>query len=151
MNLKALVGSGDRIGKLILPFVVIGLILNIMFPAVFAVGGPSTALRVVSIIFLIGGVTVWLWSVILILTKVPKKELITSGPYSVVKHPLYTGVALFVLPWLGFLLNSWLGALIGVVMYIGVRLFAPAEEELLSKTFGADWEAYSHKVMLPWL
>ena len=29
------------------------------------------------------------------------------------KHPLYTIVALLVLPWIGFLLNTWLGALIG--------------------------------------
>ena len=48
-------------------------------------------------------------------------------------------------------LNTWLGALIGVVLYIGSRLFAPAEEESLSKTFGADWDRYSHKVMIPWL
>lgn len=35
------------------------------------------------------------------------------------KHPLYTAVALLVLPWLGFLLNTWLGALVGVVPYNG--------------------------------
>jgi protein-S-isoprenylcysteine O-methyltransferase Ste14 len=34
----------------------------------------------------------------------------------VVKHPLYTGVAFLVLPWLGFLFNSWLGAAIGVIL-----------------------------------
>jgi Isoprenylcysteine carboxyl methyltransferase (ICMT) family. len=47
---------------------------------------------------LIPGVTIWIWSVVLILTKVPRGELITSGPYALVKHPIYTGVALLVLP-----------------------------------------------------
>jgi hypothetical protein len=47
------------------------------------------------------GVTVWAWSAMLIVTKVPRKELITEGPYSLVRHPLYTGVALLVLPWAG--------------------------------------------------
>ena len=151
MKLKELVGSGDKIGLLTLPFLVIGLILNIIFLSVFNVGGPSTVLMAISIIILIPGITIWIWSVVLILTKVPKKELITNGPYSLVKHPLYTGVALLVLPWIGFLLNTWLGALIGVILYIGSRIFAPAEEAELSKTFGTTWDEYCKKVKIPWL
>jgi protein-S-isoprenylcysteine O-methyltransferase Ste14 len=151
MKLKELVGSGEKIGLLTLPFLIIGLILNIMIPSLFNVGGPSIVLKVISIIILIPGVTIWIWSVVLILTKVPKKELITYGPYSLVKHPLYTGMALFVLPWIGFLFNTWLGALIGIVVYIGSRIFSPEEEENLSKTFGTTWDEYCNKVKIPWL
>ena len=151
MKLKELVGSGDRIGLLTLPFLVVGLILNLVFPSAFSVGGPSDALRLVSIVILVPGVTIWIWSVVLILTKVPKKELITTGPYALVKHPLYTDVALLVLPWIGFLLNTWLGVLIGGVLYVGSRLFAPDEEEALSRTFGTAWDRYCDTVKMPWL
>lgn len=151
MKLKALTGSADRIGLLVLPFLVIGLILNVMRPSFFSVGGPSMALKVVSLIVLIPGVITWIWSVVLILTKVPRKELITIGPYSLVKHPLYTGVALLVLPWVAFLFNTWLGVLIGVVLYVGSRLFSHGEEAVLSKTFGADWDEYCKRVRMPWL
>jgi protein-S-isoprenylcysteine O-methyltransferase Ste14 len=151
MKLKVLVGSGDKIGLLTLPFVIIGLILNIMFPSLFNVGGPSIVLKVISIIILIPGVIIWIWSVVLILIKVPQQELITNGPYSLVKHPLYAGVALLVLPWLGFLLNTWLGVLIGIVLYIASRVFWPEEEATLSKTFGTTWDEYCHKVKIPWL
>lgn len=151
MKLKDLIGSGDRIMLLTLPFLVIGLILNIMFPSVFSVGGPSTALTLISILFLIPGVVLWLWSVALILTRVPQKKLITNGPYALLKHPLYTAVALLVLPWLGFLFNSWLGLLVGIVLYIASRMFSPAEEEGLAKTFGPAWDEYSHAVKIPWL
>lgn len=151
MNLKELVGSGEKIGLLILPFLVIGLTLNILFPSFFSVGGPPAALKVISMILLIPGVIIWAWSVVLILTKIPQKELITNGPYALVKHPLYTGVALLVLPWLGFLFNTWLGLVIGIVLYIGSRMFAPEEEKMLAKTFGAAWDEYSSKVKIPWL
>ncbi len=151
MNLKRLVGSGDRIMLFTLPFLVIGLILNILWPSLFSVGGPPVVLKVLSIIILIPGVTIWLWSVVLILVKVPRQELITGGPYALVKHPLYTGVALLVLPWVGFLLNTWLGVLIGVVLYVASRLFAPQEEKALSETFGAAWDEYRSKVKIPWL
>ncbi len=151
MKLKELVGSGDKIGLLVLPFLVVGLVLNIVFPALFTVGGPSAILQVTSIILLIPGVIVWIWSVVLILIRVPQKKLITDGPYSLVKHPLYTGVALLVLPWLGFLFNTWLGLLIGVVLYLGSRMYAPEEEKTLSKAFGATWDEYSRQVKIPWL
>ena len=151
MNLKRLVGSGDRIGMLTLPFLIVGVILNIMFPSLFSIGGPSTALMWISILMLIPGVTIWIWSVVLILIKVPQGELITTGPYSLVKHPLYTGVGLLVLPWLGFLLDTWLGVVIGVVLYAGSRLFSPEEEAALSKTFGTTWDEYCNKVRIPWL
>jgi protein-S-isoprenylcysteine O-methyltransferase Ste14 len=151
MKLKELIGSGDRIMLLTAPFLVIGLILNILFPSFFAVGGPPAALRLVSVLLLIPGLIIWLWSVALVLTKVPQHQLITNGPFSLVRHPLYTGVALLVLPWLGFLFNSWLGLLVGVVLYIGSRLYSPEEDRALAKEFGATWEAYNRKVKLPWL
>ena len=151
MNLRALVGSGDKIGLFASPFLIIGVILNILTPSIFSLGGPSGTLKTISVVILIPGVTVWIWSVVLILTKVPKQELITVGPYSLVKHPLYTGVAFLVLPWLGFLLDSWLGVLIGLVLYIASRMYSPGEEETLSKTFGAAWDAYCANVKLPWL
>lgn len=151
MKLKVLVGSGDKIGLFTSPFVITGLILNIMFPYLFSVGGPSTVLKVISIIILIPGIIIWLWSVALILIKVTRGELITNGPYSLIKHPLYVGVAFLVLPWIGFLLNSWLGVLIGIILYIGSRLFGPEEERTLSKTFGTAWNEYCNKIKIPWL
>lgn len=150
-SLKVLVGSGDRIALFTAPVLVVGLVLNIMYPSVFGVGGPPTVLRAVSVVVLAAGVAVWGWSAALILTRVPRQQLITSGPYAWVKHPLYTAVSLLVLPWLGFLFDTWLGLALGVVMYTGVRIFAPAEEAALAKVFGPTWTAYARTVRLPWL
>jgi protein-S-isoprenylcysteine O-methyltransferase Ste14 len=150
-TLKRLVGSGDRIGLLTLPILAGGIALNVAYPSLFAVGGPPATLRVLSIAVLVPGLVIWGWSVALILTKVPRGELITSGPYRLVKHPLYTGVALLVLPWAGFLLDTWLGTLVGAAVYVGSRLFAPREEAELAATFGPAWDAYLDKVRIPWL
>jgi len=151
VTLKELVGSGDTIMLATLPFIIVGVIVNFVFPSFFDVGGPSDALRAVSLVVLIPGITIWIWSVVLILTKVPRGELITSGPYALVKHPLYTSVALLVLPWIGFLLNTWLGAAIGIVLYVACRRYAPEEEARLAETFGPAWDEYCSKVTVPWL
>ena len=151
MNLKELVGSGDRIGLFVSPVVVVGVVLNLANPSAFQVGGPPAWLAVLAIGVLTVGVVIWIWSVILILANVPSGRLITSGPYAWMTHPLYTAVALLVLPWVGFLLDTWLGAVVGVALYVGSRIFAKAEEAELSRTFGETWRAYRRNVKLHWL
>ena len=151
MTIKELVGSGDRIAMFVLPVALAGIVLNVVYPAAFRVGGPPDALRIASIVILVAGVAIWLWAVILILVNVPRHRLITSGPYALVRHPIYTAVALLVLPWAAFLLNTWVGIPIGLMLYLGSRRFAPAEEAALSDAFGGAWSEYRSRVRLPWL
>lgn len=151
MNLKHLVGSGDRIALLTMPVLVIGAILNFLFPSPFSVGGPADPVRVIAIAMLVAGLILWGWSAALILINVPKGRLITSGPYALVKHPLYTAVALLVIPAIGFLLDTWLGVAVGAVLYLASRRYSPDEERELSATFGPAWDTYRASVMLPWL
>lgn len=151
LGLRELTGAGDRIAVVTVPIAVIGVVLNVAFPAAFEVGGPPDALRTLSIVVLAVGVVAWAWSVTLILTVARRGDLITTGPFRVVRHPLYTGVSLLVLPWLGFLLDTWLGAAIGLVLYLAARRFAGAEDAALAERFGPSYEAYRGSVALPWL
>ncbi len=151
LKLTDLVGSGHRILPFTAPFFVIGLALNLLFPAVFRVGGPTHGLRAVSWLMLILGITIWWWSVALILTKARRGELVTTGPYALVKHPIYTSVGLLVIPWFCFLLDTWLGVPVGIALYVGARIYAPAEEVKLSNTFGPAWTEYCDKVKIPWI
>lgn len=150
MKLKILVGSGRKIGIFTLPFLIAAVVANILFPVVFSVGGPQNTLFMTSVVILILGIIVWFWTVYLILTKIPHQELITIGPYSIVKHPLYTGVAFLVIPWIGFLYNTWLGVFIGVMVYIGSSIYSPEEEKNLLNVFGKSWENYCQAVTIKW-
>ncbi len=151
MTLSELFGSGRKIGLLTLPFALAGVLANILWPSVFSLGGPLLAVKAIAVLVTAVGVTGWAWSVALMLTKIPKKELMTTGPYRVAKHPLYTSISLLVLPWAGVLCNSWLGFLLGGIFYAGRRRYAPEEERLLEQRFGKAWEAYKSRVLLPWL
>ena len=150
MKLKVLVGAGSRVMGLALPFIVVGLAANIWRPSWFAMGLGPTGL-IIGIVLVVIGVPVWLTSVAQILVNVPKHRLITTGPFAVVLHPLYTSVALLVLPGIGFLVDTWLGPALGVILYIANRLFSPSEEVILTKVFPTEYPAYRAKVLLPWL
>ena len=69
-------------------------------------------------------------------------ELVTSGPYRFVRHPIYSGVV-----------SLWLGAALGTMNLVLLCLWPPLvyafetqagiEEQLLRAKFGAAYERYS--------
>lgn len=138
--------------KFTLPFLIVGIILNILYPSFFSLGSfQGSTLKIISALILVAGVTIWVWSVFLILINVPKKKLITEGPYLLVKHPIYISVALFILPWASIIYDSWLGIVVGIVLFIGSRKYLGEEEKKLSKRYGVKWKQYTKKVKVPWL
>ena len=151
MNIKELIGIGNKTARFIFPTIILGILINILFPAAFFIGGPPSWLLMISTIVLIIGLVNCIWSQILILINVPKHRLITSGPFSIVKHPLYTGVCLLVVPWVGFIINTWLGVVLGIILFIILRRYAPEEEKKLSNMFGNAWTEYAKRVRIPWL
>lgn len=73
-------------------------------------------------------------------------QLVTSGPFRVMRHPVYSGVLAL---WLGAALgtlNVWLMVLWPVV-FLGILAEAKAEERLLERKFG---EAYSRYRQSTW-
>lgn len=150
MKLKVLVGAGDRVMGLTLPFIIVGVAANIIRPAVFRMGSGRGGL-IAGIVLLVIGVPLWLTSVGQILVYVPRKTLITNGPFRLMLHPLYTTVALLVFPGVGLLLDTWLGFALGAVLYVSSRLVSPSEEKPLAKYFPKEYPAYRSRVLLPWL
>jgi protein-S-isoprenylcysteine O-methyltransferase Ste14 len=150
MKLKVLVGAGDRVMGFTVPFIMVGVAANILWPSVFRLGLGTTGM-VVGLILLVIGVPLWLTSVAQVLINVPKGRLITRGPFAVMRHPLYTSVALLVLPGCGFLVDTWLGLALGAILYISSRIFSRQEEKILAGIFPAEYPRYCSKVLLPWL
>ena len=79
--------------------------------------------------------------------------LISTGPYRLVRHPIYLGLSLLVLGE-AIAFGNWPAlfiALLGVVPTLAWR--ASAEEKLLSRTFGESYEVYRQrtKMIIPYL
>lgn len=150
MNIKSLIGAGDRIMGTTLPFAALGIVLNLIYPEFFAMNLGWTGIGLGSV-FLIAGIPIWFTSVVQVLIHVPRGELITTGPFAIVLHPLYTSVALLVIPGIGFVLDTWVGIAIGAVLYACSRLFAVKEERSLEEAFSTKYLEYRASVIFPWL
>jgi protein-S-isoprenylcysteine O-methyltransferase Ste14 len=73
-------------------------------------------------------------------------KLITAGPYSVVRNPIYTGMFGMLLA-TGLVISHWIGLLIAVIVFaIGTAIRVNSEEKLLREAFGEEFEAYARKV-----
>jgi protein-S-isoprenylcysteine O-methyltransferase Ste14 len=72
-------------------------------------------------------------------------ELIESGPYSLVRHPIYTGLILMAL---GTAINygQAIGFVLFVVLCIGAWLKFRQEEQLMIKHFPEDYAEYKQRV-----
>jgi protein-S-isoprenylcysteine O-methyltransferase Ste14 len=68
----------------------------------------------------------------------------TSGPYAVVRHPMYAGAILFLLG-TPLLLGSWFGLGLAPIIVLGFALRAVLEERTLSARF-PDYANYAARV-----
>jgi protein-S-isoprenylcysteine O-methyltransferase Ste14 len=150
MNIKQLAGAGDKIIGFTLPFALAGIILNILYPQWFIMNTGLTGIIIGSVLLVLG-VPFWLISVVQMLKYVPQNKLITKGPFGVVLHPIYTSVALLIIPGLTLVFDTWVGFLIGVILYSISRIFRGQEDKKLEELFTKEYDIYRSKVIIPWL
>ena len=77
-------------------------------------------------------------------------ELVTSGPYNWIRHPLYTtGIGLFLA--LGLIAANWFILLCAAIALLTIRLAViPREERALCERFGAGYEQYMSRTGAMW-
>jgi protein-S-isoprenylcysteine O-methyltransferase Ste14 len=80
------------------------------------------------------------------------QRVVSSGPYRVVRHPMYATAILF-LEGTALLLGSWVGVLLGLVMVAGIAYRAVQEEAELKEEL-EGYEEYMQEVryrMIPYV
>ena len=69
-------------------------------------------------------------------------QLIRSGPYRWVRHPIYTGIILAMLG-TAVVRDQVRGLVAVVLLYLGFKIKSKIEEHAMTGTFGAEYDAYS--------
>jgi len=73
-------------------------------------------------------------------------QLVTHGPYAIVRNPIYASMALWLVA-LALTFATPVRLAIALILYvIGTLMRIRAEEELMRATFGAQWEEYRRRV-----
>jgi protein-S-isoprenylcysteine O-methyltransferase Ste14 len=80
-------------------------------------------------------------------------QLVHTGPYNVVRHPIYSSLFAITLSTL-FLFTQWQWAILSVAFFIaGTEIRVRTEDGLLLSRFGEEFERYRSKVpaYIPWV
>jgi protein-S-isoprenylcysteine O-methyltransferase Ste14 len=82
----------------------------------------------------------------------PGHTLVTSGVYSIIRHPSYLGLLIGSLGW-GLAFRSVVGVLLAVLTVPVILARIRAEEALLHAHFGGEYDAYRARTarFIPWL
>lgn len=70
-------------------------------------------------------------------------ELIRSGPYAHIRHPIYLGMLLFLVG-LGVAMGHWIQVVVALPLFLwGTSIRTRLEDQLLEEQFGEAFRAYS--------
>lgn len=90
------------------------------------------------------------WSANIVLKK--DHQLVTSGPYAYIRHPIYGGLILMILG-VALYINSFVVSIFFLVFIFGAYYKAKREEKLLIENFKEEYLAYKQKtkMLVPYL
>ncbi len=147
-------GVGPRLIVLSLPYVALAAILHFCFPAVFLVSRTfHPAFPIAGSVLIAGGIVLWASGGRVIHRAFNEGRLLTSGPYAIVRHPIYSGFIVFIVPGIALWLRSWLLLTVPVVAAILFVVLIRDEERYLEQKFGQAYKDYRSRVhtLVPFL
>jgi len=81
-----------------------------------------------------------------VISLVPQNRLITSGPYSFSRNPLYLGGNVFIFLGAVLFLGSPSGIFLIIINILVVDIMIRREEKQLERVFGEEWIRYRSRV-----
>jgi protein-S-isoprenylcysteine O-methyltransferase Ste14 len=150
---RSLAGRADagHSTRVLLVSYLISLVISLLLSG-YHIGLAPILIRWAGCILLFGGLVLRAWSMAILGTRysrglrvMKRQELVTTGPYRVIRHPGYAGSLLV---WIGYALGagSWAAAILITLVLGGAYLYRiAAEERMLRAEFGAPYHMYQRR------
>ncbi len=147
-------GVGPKVAAFSLPAFAVAVILQRRAPEVFLMTrAPSLALEVAGAALIVAGLLLWGAGARIIDRAFHEGRLLTSGPYAIVRHPMYAGWIVLIVPGLALWFHSWALLLACVWASAVFTRLIRVEERYLEEKFGQAYRDYRAKVsaLVPFL
>ena len=131
-------GIEPKVSLLVISYALLAFYLNSRLSQPF-LQLPGAGVALLSV-----GVVLWLLCYSQVSRAYRKGELLTTGCYSRVRHPIYSIWGLLILPGFSLIIGGSMLAL-PFVYWLAVVRFIGEEERALAERFGDEWKSYARK------
>ncbi|HCY40812.1 MAG TPA: hypothetical protein DHV48_05575 [Prolixibacteraceae bacterium] len=142
MNKLNFFGVGPKIGKVLLPWLTVAIVLSCTTHFFNFTPENTKVLKIIGAMLMTFGLIFYLATVKMLLKGLNETRLVTNGAFYLCQNPLYAAILLFIIPALSLLLNSWLVLTSSVVGYFMFKVFIKGEYQELEKFFGEEYLKY---------
>ncbi|HUI54854.1 MAG TPA: isoprenylcysteine carboxylmethyltransferase family protein [Bryobacteraceae bacterium] len=116
------------------------------WPGIFRLNWQPRAVEIAGAVLIAAGFVLWLSGAVTVMRAYNRDRLITSGVFSLVRHPVYAGGITLFLPGLALLLGSWLMLLAPLLAYAIFKRLIHVEDGYLERRFGQAYVDYRARV-----
>jgi protein-S-isoprenylcysteine O-methyltransferase Ste14 len=146
-------GVGPKIALGAGGYAVLALVASCLWPEVCSLRFiPSWILYSLGGILCVLGIPLWLAGIHAAMSAYNRDELMTSGVFGLVRHPIYAAWIVFLLPGIALLCQSWLLFGASLTGYAVFKLSIQREDDYLAQRFGQAYLDYRSRVneLFPW-
>jgi len=142
-----LFGCGPKLAILCLPYIILSITVMYVYPEFFDLRFLNNIYAKIGGFAWLGlGFIFWIWSALFFIKHFKPGELITNGPFSLCRNPIYASIIVFIIPSLALIFHSGLTLSIAMVLYIGFKISIHGETNVLKRIFGEKYEMYEKSV-----
>jgi protein-S-isoprenylcysteine O-methyltransferase Ste14 len=143
-NGMTLFGCGPKLALICLPYILLSIVIMFKYPEFLSFRTLHILpVKIFGVLWGLIGLVFWINSAIYFINNLKPGVLLTSGPFSLCRDPIYSAIIVLILPAIGLILHSGLILTIPVVLYIGFKMTIQGEKIILKRIFGKDY--YKHE------
>ncbi len=130
----------------LIPFIILFVFIHFYFYPAFLLPINGIIMIIIGLCLIIIGLIIYFKTLFVINKAYNSGKLVTTGTFAYVRHPLYSGFILFIIPGIVCLFNSWILFFIPLFYYIIFKIMIKKEEDYCIKKFGEEYIDYKMRV-----
>jgi protein-S-isoprenylcysteine O-methyltransferase Ste14 len=139
-------GIGPKIAAPSLLWTIAALAAGSKWPGVFILDSLPQYVRAAGGILTVMGILLWLTGAVTAMRAYNRDELRTTGPFALVRHPMYAGWISLAMPGFALVMRNWAMMLTPLLAYTIFRSLIHVEDEYLKQRFGEAYLEYRGRV-----
>jgi protein-S-isoprenylcysteine O-methyltransferase Ste14 len=116
------------------------------WPGAFLWRSRPDVLGTVGAVLMAAGLLLWMVGVVTVMGAYNRDQLVTSGVFALVRHPVYAAWITLVFPGLALLVRSWPMLITPLIAYAIFKSLIHREDEYLEQRFGRAYLDYRGRV-----